>query len=49
MGLLINFTPILVLLLACADCVSAGAYYIGPTVGGIVGLVSKNKYSFLYD
>jgi hypothetical protein len=39
MGLIINFTPILVVLLACVNLVSAEYYYIGPTVGGIVGLV----------
>jgi len=46
MALIINCTPILILLLACVNVVSADYYYIGPTVGGIVGLVSKNKYFF---
>ncbi|CAF1028279.1 unnamed protein product [Rotaria sordida] len=39
MGLLINFTTVLVLLLGCVKCVSADAYYIGPTIGGILGLI----------
>ncbi len=43
MGLMINYTSILILLLACVNLVSAEYYYIGQTVGGIVGLVSKNK------
>jgi hypothetical protein len=46
MGLMINFTPILVLLLNCVNLVSAEYYYIGPTVGGIVGLVSKTEGFF---
>jgi hypothetical protein len=47
MGLIINCTPILVFLLTCVNSVAADYYYIGPTIGGIVGLVSKNKFFFL--
>jgi len=43
MALIINFTPFLVLLLAFVNLVSADVYYVGPTIGGIVGLVSKNN------
>jgi hypothetical protein len=43
MGLLMKSAPILVFLLACVNCVAADNYYIGPTVGGILGLVSENK------
>jgi putative effector of murein hydrolase LrgA (UPF0299 family) len=39
MGLMINFTSILVFLFACVNVVSAEYYYIGQTVGGIVGLI----------
>jgi len=39
MGLLMNSTPILVCLLAFVNCVAADIHYIGPTVGGIVGLI----------
>lgn len=40
MTFLLNATPILALLLAMINCVSAEVYYVGPTVGGILGLVS---------
>jgi hypothetical protein len=40
MGLLMKSTPVLILLLAFVNCVAANTYYIGPTIGGIVGLVS---------
>jgi hypothetical protein len=43
---MINCTPILVLLLAFVNLVSAEVYYVGPTVGGIVGLVSRNNGFF---
>ncbi|CAF1206614.1 unnamed protein product [Rotaria magnacalcarata] len=39
MGLLINFATVSVLILSCVKFVSAEAYYIGPTVGGIIGLI----------
>jgi hypothetical protein len=42
-----NCTPILVLLLACVKSVAADYYYIGPTVGGVIGLVSEKKYFFV--
>lgn len=47
MGLLIKSTPILLTLLALVNCVAADAYYIGPTVGGVLGLVS-NMRNFKY-
>ena len=31
--------PVLLILLACVNLVNAEAYYVGPTIGGIVGLV----------
>ena len=40
MGSFINTSSILVLLLALVNCVSAETYYIGPTIGGILGVVS---------
>jgi hypothetical protein len=46
MSLITNCTPLLVLLLACVNLVSAEVYYVGPTIGGIVGLVSKNNSFF---
>jgi hypothetical protein len=46
MASIMNCTPILVLLLACVKFASADAYYIGPTVGGVIGLVSEKKYFF---
>ncbi|CAF1083854.1 unnamed protein product [Adineta ricciae] len=39
MSLLMKSTPILVLLLALVNCVAADYYYVGPTVGGIIGLI----------
>ena len=45
MGSFINTTPILILLLALVNCVSAETYYIGPTIGGILGVVSENHAS----
>jgi hypothetical protein len=50
MGLLMKSTPVLILLLAFVNSVAADTRYIGPTVGGILGLVSfflfyvKNKF-----
>ena len=41
MGLCIKSTPILLTLLALVNCVAADAYYIGPTVGGVLGLVNE--------
>ena len=40
MAFLLNATPVLSLLFALINCVSAEVYYVGPTVGGILGLVS---------
>ncbi|CAF3217992.1 unnamed protein product [Rotaria socialis] len=39
MGLLINFATVSVLILSCIKFVSAGDFYIGPVVGGILGLI----------
>ena len=39
---------VLVFLLACVNCVAADTRYIGPTVGGILGLVSRNEGIVLY-
>jgi len=39
MGLLMKSTPVLILLLTFVNYVAADAYYIGPTIGGIVGLI----------
>ncbi|CAF2717943.1 unnamed protein product [Rotaria sp. Silwood2] len=39
MGLLINFASVLVLFFTCIKCVAADVYYVGPTVGGIIGLI----------
>jgi len=35
--------PVLVFLLTFVNCVAAGTRFIGPTVGGIVALVSENR------
>lgn len=43
MASMIACTPVLFVLLACVNLVNAEAYYIGPTVGGIVGLVRQKK------
>jgi len=41
MGLLMKSTSVFILLLAFVNCVAANNnYYIGPTIGGILGLVS---------
>ncbi len=40
MGLLMNSASVLVFLMGFVNCVAADSYYIAPTVGGIVGLVS---------
>ena len=45
MSLLMKFTSILVFLLALVNCVAADYYYVGSTVGGIVGLVSSHSWS----
>jgi hypothetical protein len=42
MASLINSASVLIFLLACVKFASAEVYYIGPTIGGIVGLVSSN-------
>ncbi|CAF1253021.1 unnamed protein product [Rotaria sp. Silwood1] len=39
MGLLIYFTSVLVIFLTSIKFVAADVYYIGPTVGGIIGLI----------
>ncbi|CAF1317328.1 unnamed protein product [Adineta steineri] len=39
MGLLINSATLSVFLLAFVNCVAAEVYYVGPTIGGIVGLI----------
>jgi hypothetical protein len=36
--------PVLIFLLAFVNCVAADTRYIGPTIGGIVALVSKKKF-----
>ena len=43
MAFLINSTPVMVLFLALINSVAADVHYIGPTAGGIVGLVSRGK------
>lgn len=45
MGLCIKSIPILFTLLALVNCVAADAYYIGPTVGGVLGLVNEIGFS----
>lgn len=40
MAFLLHATPVLALLFALINCVSAEVYYVGPTIGGILGLVS---------
>lgn len=40
MGFLINIATVSIVLLSCMKLVAADTYYIGPTVGGIIGLVS---------
>jgi hypothetical protein len=40
MGLIMKSTFVFILLLAFVNCVAADTRYIGPTVGGILGLVS---------
>jgi len=39
MDLIMNFTPLLVLLFTCVKVVSADVSYIGSTIAGIVGLI----------
>jgi len=49
MGLLINSAPVLVILLAFVNCVAADGYYIGSSIGGVLGLViSILKVSFYF-
>ena len=45
---MINCTPILVVLLACVNLVAAEVYYVGPTIGGIVGLVRRVDVFFFF-
>ncbi len=44
MGLFMKSVPVLIFLLAFVNCVAADTRYIGPTIGGIVALVSKKKF-----
>ncbi|CAF1303830.1 unnamed protein product [Adineta steineri] len=39
MASLMNYSSILILLLACVKFAAADTYYVGPTIGGVVGLI----------
>lgn len=40
MASLINYSAVFVFLLALVQTVAAEVYYVGPTIGGVVGVVS---------